>query len=237
VVSSEGSIARATAKATGHSCGSATAANAKERGGAMMSRGPTMTQEQFIAKREAQWREETAQAEKELRKQREQRELLRKQRVADVVERHAAAAGGISEERANKIVDILHSAMDEVPEISRSAERGLDRLIASDRNGGVAPFDWNEGERPATANEQAEMAAYARWLAGQEATGSEESDYYKALAAKLSSGLSSGKVATVPDVLEQQPPGPNVPGEDWHAFRGRPAELWQARLEKARATD
>jgi len=151
-----------------------------------------------MARREKEWREDIVQAEDEWRERRELSKQLRKQRIADALER-AHAAGGTSDERANKIVDILGSAMDDPPEISRCAERGLDRMVATERNGGKPPYDWNEGERPATADEHAEIVIYAKFLASKEPTGSKESKYYKGLAAKLS----SGKGATVPDVREE----------------------------------
>ena len=182
---------------------------------------------EFVAKRQQRWSEEIVQDEHALRQQRALSKQLRKQRIADALER-ANAAGGTSDERANKIVDILGSAMDDPPEISRSAERGLDRMVATERNGGKPPYDWNEGERPATAHERAEMVIYAKFLASKEPSGSEESEYYKALAAKLS----SGKGATVPDVREAHPRGPDMP--DIYELRGRALELWRERLEKAR---
>jgi hypothetical protein len=182
-----------------------------------------LTEEQFIANRQQRWREEIVQGENELREQRE----LRKQRIADALER-AHAAGGTSDERANKIVDILGSAMDDPPEISRAAERGLDRMIATERNGGKPPYDWNEGSRPATADERAEMEIYAKFLASKEPSGSEQAKYYQQLASKLA----SGKGATVPDVREEHPRGPDMP--DIYDLRGRAAELWRERLEKAR---
>ncbi len=189
-----------------------------------MSRGPTkLTQEQLIAKREKEFREEIVQAEKEA----ELSKQLRKQRVADALER-AHAAGGTSDERANKIVDILGSAMDDPPEISRSAERGLDRMVATERNGGKPPYDWNEGERPATADEHAEMEIYAKFLASKEPSGSEQAKYYQQLASKLA----GGKGATVPDVREEHPRGPDMP--DIYELRGRALEIWRERLEKAR---
>ena len=153
--------------------------------------------------------------------------LLNKQRIADALER-AHAAGGTSDERANKVVDILGSAMDDPPEISRSAERGLDRMIATERNGGKPPYDWNEGERPATADERVEMAIYARFLTNQEPSGSERAAYFQQLASKLA----TGKGATVPDVREEHPRGPDMPAN--YDLRGRALELWRERLEKAR---
>jgi hypothetical protein len=187
-----------------------------------------LTEEQFIANRQQRWREEIAEAENELRQRRERSEQSRKQRIADAIKRANAAKGGISDESANKIVDILESAMGDPPEISRTAERGLDRLIATDRNGGKAPYDWNEGERPATADERVEMVIYARFLTSQEPSGSKQAKYYQQLASKLP----SGKGATVPDVREEHPRGPDMP--DIYDLRGRPAELWRERLEKAR---
>ena len=186
-----------------------------------------LTQEQVVAKRQEEWREEILQAENECREQRELTKQLRKQRIADALER-AHAAGGTSDERANKIVDILGSAMDDPPKISRSAERGLDRMIATERNGGKPPYDWNEGERPATAHEHAEMVIYAKFLASKEPSGSEQAKYYQQLASKLA----SGKGATVPDVREEHPRGPDMP--DIYDLRGRALELWRERLEKAR---
>jgi hypothetical protein len=191
------------------------------------------TQEDITAKRQQRWCEEIVQAENELRERRELAEQSRKQRIADAIGRHTAKAGGLSDERANKILDILQSATDDPPEFSRSAERGLDRMMATERNGGVAPFDWNEGERPATADEHVEMAIYAKFLAGQEPSGSEQAKFYQQLASKLAGGKGA-TVPDVPDVREQHPPGPDVPEEDWSAFRGRAAELWRERLEKAR---
>ena len=180
-----------------------------------------------MARREKEWREEIVQAENEGRERRELSKQLRKQRIADAVDR-AHAAGGTSDERANKIVDILGSAMDDPPEISRSVERGLDRMIATERNGGKPPYDWNEGERPATAHEHAEMVIYAQFLASKEPSGSEQAKYYQQLASKLA----SGKGATVPDVREEHPRGPDMP--DIYELRGRALELWRERLEKAR---
>ena len=191
-----------------------------------MSRGPTKpTQEQLIAKRQQEWREEIVQAENERREQRALTERLRKQRIADAIERANAAEGGISDERANKIVDILQSALGDPPEISRSAERGLDRMIATERNGGKPPYDLNEGSRAATAGEHVEMEWYAKFLASQEPSGSEQAKFYQQLASKLA----SGKGATVPDVPEQHLPGPDMPDEGWAAFRGRAAEIWRQR--------
>ena len=186
-----------------------------------------LTEEQFVAKRQQRWREEIVQAENELRQRRELSERSRKERLADALER-ANAAGGTSDERANKIVDILGSAMDDPPEISRSAERGLDRMVATERNGGKPPYDWNEGERPATAHEHVEMEIYATFLASKEPRGSEQAKYYQQLASKLA----SGKGATVPDVGEEHPRGPDMP--DIYELRGRALELWRERLEKAR---
>jgi len=187
------------------------------------------TQEDLTARRQARWREEIAEAENELRERRARSEQSRKQRIADAIERANAAQGGISDERANKVVDILESAVGDPPEISRTAERGLDRLIATERNGGKAPYDWNEGERPATANERVEMAIYAKYLASQEPSGSERAKYYLQLASKLA----SGKAVTVPDVREALPRGPDMP--DIYDLSGRALELWRERLEKARS--
>jgi hypothetical protein len=72
------------------------------------------------------------------------------------------------------------------------------------------------------------MQWYAKFLASREPKGSEERDYYEALAAKLS----SGKGATVPDVQDEHPRGPDMP--DIYDLRGRALELWRERLDKAR---
>jgi hypothetical protein len=187
-----------------------------------------LTQEEFTARRQEEWRAEIAQGEKELRERREGSEQSRKQRIADAIKRANAAEGGINDERANKIVDILESAIGDPPEISRTAERGLDRMVATERNDGHPPYDWNEGERPATADERVEMAIYAKFLASQEPSGSAQAKYYQQLASKLA----SGKGATVPDVREEHPRGPDMP--DIYDLRGRAAELWRERLKKAR---
>jgi len=100
--------------------------------------------------------------------------------------------------------------------------------MATERNGGKPPYDWNEGERPATADERVEMAIYAKFLARQEPSGSEEATYYQ----RLASQIASGKAATVPDVREEHPRGPDMP--DIYDLRGRALEIWRKRLEKAR---
>jgi hypothetical protein len=118
--------------------------------------------------------------------------------IQDALDR-AQATGNLNQGHIEAVADALRSAhADAEPEISMSARRGLGRQLAIDEAPDQrAPYDFHEGaERPATADEHGEMAAYTRWLANREPTGSAAAKRYGGLADRLSA-------------LAKNPGGPN----------------------------